>query len=171
LDKKGTKQEERDLRKFVFDKYAAHANAFDWNKGSVIPIVPAVQAVASDADAMEIAHTGFQIADPSSDPSSFKFGQGLYFTTNSLFAQPQSNSVVLVLCLTIPGNVYPVIEQHDAETASLLGSPVVAGYNSHYVVTTKEGRAITRKEESHSDQLVVAQEAQALPVFIIHVNC
>jgi len=171
--KKGTKQEDKDLRKHIYDKYTSHASAFDWNNGRVIPIVPAIQRVKAESDALDIAHTGFQMADPSSDLSAFKFGQGLYFTTDSLFAaEPtsQSNSAILVLCLTIPGNVYPVIEQHDSETVSLMGSPVVAGYNSHYVLTTKDGKAITCKEETHSDQLVVAQESQVLPVFIIQVN-
>lgn len=47
----------------------------------------------------------------------------------------------------------------------------MSGYQSHFVVTTKEGMPI---DELHKyveyNELVVAQEAQATPVFLVYVE-
>jgi len=180
------REKETELRNFVFDRFMEHVSAFEWNANALVPIVPAVQIFGSEQseEVNTIALTGFEI---SPEKESGRFGQGLYFTTNTLLENSEKKETrILVLSLTIPGNVYPVIEQHKLigsnlqESVSpvfegkstLLGNPIVAGYNSHYVLTTKDGgRSILSKEEATpSDELIVAQESQVLPVFVVYVT-
>jgi len=164
-----------ELRNFVYDSYVRFVDSFDWNKDAKIPLVPAIQLVNDEAEALDIAETGFQL----SSTNQAMFGQGLYFTTDCLNifhsekkdASSPSQSFLMIISLTIPGNVYPVIEQHSNDSVSLMGNPIVAGYNSHYVLTTKEGRAIELKEEASAmNELIVSQESQVLPAFIVSIN-
>src|SRR5947207_1906906 len=79
---------------------------------------------------------------------------------------------VLLLCLTIPGNTYPVVEDRDADD-SLLGAAIKSGYQSNYVLTTKDGKPITAnttKEEPVYDELVLDQEAQVVPYAMIEFD-
>jgi len=177
----------------VYDKYASYVDSFDWNTQCMIPVVPAFQILESELEGFDIAETGFEITV---EQQNGKFGQGLYFTTDSINVYHSNNnssnnsnnsddnsnnsndgnkdnntSLVLMISLTIPGNVYPVVEQHSDNSVSLIGNPIIAGYNSHFVLTTKDGNAIQSKEEaSNLNELIVAQESQVLPAFIVHVN-
>jgi hypothetical protein len=53
----------------------------------------------------------------------------------------------------------------------LLGQPIKSGYQSHFVVTNKEGGPITKLNKfSEFNELVVAQEAQAVPIYLVYVT-
>jgi len=70
----------------------------------------------------------------------------------------------------VPGNSYPVIENIN-DSGNFLGKALTAGYNSHTVVTTREGKPITSVDEPEFfTELVIDQEALALPAFIISIN-
>lgn len=63
-----------------------------------------------------------------------------------------------------PGNPYPVVE-HPTDTGhdgSLLGKIITPGYQSHYVLTTKDGMPCKKKlkKSRYYDEIVVNQEAQ-----------
>lgn len=68
----------------------------------------------------------------------------------------------------IPGNVYPITEHHLGEK-SFLGSALKAGYNSHYVLTNKDGNIYDNRGEI-CDEIVVGQSSQILPSFIITLD-
>jgi len=76
---------------------------------------------------------------------------------------------LLVLSYVIPGNIYPVIEQHKSGVDSLLGASLkTPDYHSHYVLTKKDGYAVSSDTDIPVfDELVIAQEAQVVPAFII----
>src|SRR5436190_640877 len=88
--------------------------------------------------AEKIAQTGFA-ALASLDAG--YFGRGIYFTTYILYTLPYScskrNPSVVIGYLNL-GNVFPVTENHKGDE-SLLGLPLKPGYNSHFVITTKDG--------------------------------
>jgi len=81
----------------------------------------------------------------------------------SLHAEP-----AIIISFVAPGNIYPTCEQHKGP-ASLAGKPLrTPGYNAHYVLTKKDGFAVTQKGESPMyDELVVPEESQVAPAFII----
>jgi len=116
---------------------------------------------------MAIAKTGF-VALSTLDAGFY--GKGVYFTTSapySLHYAYLSQEPVLILSFVTPGNVYPVVE-NPKEVDSLLASAIKPGYNSHYVLTCRNGMVITQIEtETFYDELVVDQESQVLPAYIL----
>jgi len=54
----------------------------------------------------------------------------------------------------------------------LFGNPVKAGYNSHWVLTGIDGHAIKSVENSSEifDELVIAQEKQIVPAFVLQLT-
>jgi len=103
---------------------------------------------------------------------------------------------ILVLSLVIPGNIYPVTEQpsdinlmtiSDEESSkakkkpaeTLLGKPCKNGYQSHYAYIyghRSEGRTFgwpctdPHWKGTKYDELVIFQDAQAVPKYVIYVK-
>lgn len=76
-----------------------------------------------------------------------------------------------MLCLTIPGNPNPIVENRKEEN-SHMGKPIQSGYQSNYVLTTLDGNPcdrIFREGEVYYDELILDQEAQVVPVAIIEL--
>jgi len=69
----------------------------------------------------------------------------------------------------IPGNIYPVCENPKSND-SLVGSAVKGGYQSHFVITTKEGIPVENPVEICFSELVIFQEAQCVPAFILRLE-
>src|SRR5688572_13984988 len=70
-----------------------------------------------------------------------------YFTSSARYALPyyatKENPSVLI-CYAVPGNPFPVIENpsnkaDDPNGSSWIGKPLASGYQSHYVLTTRDG--------------------------------
>jgi len=100
---------------------------------------------------------------------------------------PKGNGILVAL--TIPGNTFPVIEHPFEDYNGVItkdvkgeiipnpkgfyGRGVKGGYQSHYTIVSKSNiqDAYPIKEaynpEKHADELVVFQDAQALPVFAL----
>jgi len=104
----------------------------------------------------------------------------------------ENGKIGAVVCLVMPGNVLPVIEHptldekgnpfttRDDQGIKLVPNPegyhhqnVRKGYNSHYTlvpqVPVKEAFPIKGNYDSanHADQLVIFQQPQALPLFVV----
>lgn len=128
--------------------------------------------------ANKIAQTGFAAL---SKLDSGYFGTGIYFTSDVRYAQfysqaasKSSNNLCFVLAAVCPGNVYPVTEAHDGEN-SLRGKPAQSGYQSHYTnVVSKNGdkfgHVCNPPTADNYDELVVFQDVQALPLFVIECS-
>jgi len=135
---------------------------------SILPILPVIHGTQVGT-AWSIATTGF--AALSKVDSGF-FGKGMYFTSFCRYAFPYTqfgNNPCMLVALTNPGNVYPVLEQHKGEY-SLLGQAITPGYNSHYVRTLKNGYCVSAKSDDSFDELVIEQEAQIVPIFILELD-
>jgi len=142
-------------------------SSFSWNKDNKVPILAAVHGTGLNI-AKSIAKTGF--AALASLDSGF-YGKGIYFSTCSLYSLPYATlhpAPTLIISYVVPGTIYPAIEQHKGPH-SLAGKPLrTPGYHSHYVLTQKDGFAISsEKTTPFYDEIVVPLEAQVVPGFIV----
>jgi hypothetical protein len=127
--------------------------------------------------AWKIVHTGFTTVAKKDDGF---FGKGIYFTSSVDYAKfyshitAKSSKLCLILSLVIPGNIYPVTEDHEGPN-SLKGQSVKGvGYQSHFTNVypndfgDKFGHVCNPPTGSVYDELVVFQDAQTLPLFVIY---
>lgn len=155
---------------WVMEQYETLCSQFAWNNVSKyqIPLVPAYHGTDFYI-AEKIAQTGFAVL--STVDAGF-YGKGIYFTTKLLYtmayAYTNQNPAVIVSYINL-GHVYPVTEDHKGPQ-TLLGGPLKQGYNSHFVMTNKMGNNYDRRADVGSplcNEIVVGQESQILPAFII----
>lgn len=158
---------------WVMEQFRRYALQFAWNEGeAAVPIVPALHG--SDlAIAERIAQTGFASLSTLDDGY---FGKGIYFTTSLNYSLPYAvnkETPVVIFSYINMGNPYPVTEDHKGPK-SLLGKGLRSGYNSHFVITTNDGYvydqskySILNTMDAPCNEIVVGQESQILPAFII----
>eukprot|EP01127_Copromyxa_protea_P011849 TRINITY_DN3020_c0_g1_i1.p1 TRINITY_DN3020_c0_g1~~TRINITY_DN3020_c0_g1_i1.p1 ORF type:complete len:103 (-),score=5.89 TRINITY_DN3020_c0_g1_i1:66-374(-) len=78
----------------------------------------------------------------------------------------------IIVSYVLPGNPYPVIENH-AKSGNLVGKPIQSGMfsfdmkQSHYVLTQRNGSIADPTKDEIFDELVIGQESQAVPVYIV----
>jgi len=160
-----------DLRRWVSHSYGLLTQKYKWNSfAEAVPVVPLVHGTDLNV-AWKILDTGFSAL--SSLDAGF-YGRGIYFTSSALYALPYYSvkpSPCLIICLTIPGNIYPVVEDRR-EPNSLLGMPIKSGYQSNYVLTAHDGNPCLHRMQvgSYYDELVLDQEAQVVPIAIIEFD-
>jgi len=159
----------------IIQKYTEYANRFSWNLQDRLPIIVCAHGT-SLATAQKICKTGFVTL--STLDSGF-YGQGMYFTTHIPYIFPYVVSLskpVMIMTLVIPGNVYPVVEDRGCDE-SLMGKSIKSGYQSHFVLTQRSGTIFhlpedeqTSSNEKIYDELVLNQESQVLPIFLIELD-
>jgi hypothetical protein len=158
-----------DLRRHVKDRFNAIVSQQKWNEEEKFsPVIPVVHGTNSGL-AWKIVETGF--ASLAALDAGW-YGSGIYFTTSSLYAAPYymtSTTPALVVCLVNPGNPYPVIEERT-DPDSLMGQPIKAGYQSNHVSTNKQGKIFRGSNAEGYDEIVIPQEAQIMPIYLIELN-
>jgi len=135
-----------------------------FNDGSKSFVVPVVQGTSETA-AAKIAKGGFL---PSTALSDAPYGQGAYLTTRLVSAAPIARKEssapqagrVFVVALALPGHAYPVTQ---ADGSSLAGGQARRGYQSHY-------HSVDDGNTTASDDLVVFEENQTLPLFVVYTG-
>jgi len=157
----------RNMRANVVEKYKQLVMKMDWNTDDINPIVLTAHGT-NLGYAEKICLTGF--ANLSMLDTGF-YGAGIYFTTNAEYCIPYftQNNPVLILSWVIPGNIYPVIERHDSHS-TLLGKPLIGGYGSHYILTSKDGTIHADPSLNIYDEIVIQQETQICPAFILEFS-
>jgi len=161
-----------DERLSIIQRYEDYSNRYSLNKQSKLPIIVCVHGT-SLSGAQKICKTGF--ATLSTLDSGF-YGQGMYFTTHIPYIFPYVVSSVkpaMLMTLVIPGNVYPVIEDRGGSD-SLMGKPIQSGYQSHFVLTQRDGTIFHPKDptslETAYDEIVCNQESQIVPIFMVELD-
>jgi len=156
------------------ESYIGNYSKYLWNKDlkpSDSPIVPVVHGT-NEKVAWNIAAGGFAAL---STLDAGYYGKGIYFSSHALYTVPYfatSSSPVILLCLTIPGNPLPIIE-HPKSDGNFLGLPISGSYQSHYVLTTKNGYPVQKisKDVAHIfDELIIHAEAQVVPIFLLQID-
>ena len=97
------------------------------------------------------------------------YGKGIYFTSFCLYTIPyltNKKEPALLISLANLGNAYPVIENHKSPE-TLMGAATKSGYQSHYVLTQKDGQ-VSQKPPFY-DEIVLSQESQVVPIYIVKI--
>lgn len=166
---------------WVAEQFKKRANLCSYNLDLAVPIIPSVHGTDFFI-AEKIAQTGF--ANISILDEGY-FGKGIYFSTYMLYTLPycavKASPAIIISYLNM-GNVYPVTEHHRAPD-SLSGKAITTGYNSHYIRTTNEGICYQPTEQQLEslkanglepkylcDEIVLPQESQILPAFILSLE-
>jgi len=96
----------------------------------------------------------------------------MYFTTSAQYATPyfvNSTHPAILICLVSCGNPYPVVEERTSPK-SLVGLPIKSGYQSNYVLTSKGGKIATDVSGDVFDEIVIPQESQVIPIFLLELD-
>jgi len=163
------------LRSRALDHFRTTYLAWEWNKDLDIldtPILPVVY-VTDIEQAWSILGHGF---NRSSIQCQGHYGKGIYFFSSALYTIPylaRLQKPSIMICFILPGNPYPVTESiHDSP--NFKGVKLKKGYNSHYVVTTREGRPFSEKNYQHNEtqynEIIIAQKTQILPLFLVGID-
>lgn len=132
----------------------------------MIPVLHGTSVIAATG----IIESGFSAL--SSVDAGF-YGKGMYFSSSALYTTPYYASKAdpaILICLAIPGNPYPVVEPRN-DPNSFLGAPISSGYQSNYVLCTKDGNPCERiMANGLYDELVLDQEAQVVPVVLVQLD-
>jgi hypothetical protein len=156
------------LRQWSMEKLNNFIDKFPWNTDESVKIIP--QCHGTDfSTAQAISITGFATL---SLLDSGWYGQGIYFSSSAKYTIPYfatKPQPTIIISYVIPGNVYPVIESSD-DPNNQCGRPIKAGYQSHYISTTRKGKPITHPTNESYDELVIGQEFQVVPAFILRIN-
>jgi hypothetical protein len=158
-------------RQFVKKHFDSLVKAASWNAGEVAtPILPVVYG-ADAPMAWKIVETGFAALE---SLAAGWYGAGMYYTSDALYATPHmipSNRPALLICLVNTGNPYPVVEDRE-DPKSLRGLPIKSGYQSNYVLTSKRGNVLNQSDKTEEiyNEIVIPQESQVIPVYLIELN-
>jgi len=132
----------------------------------------------SKSTASKIAQTGFSTVATLDDGF---YARGIYFTSDIEYAsyysklanKGKTEIAYLILAFVSPGHIYPVTES-PKDKHSLRGKAGVIspGYQSHYVCVGGPGSLLIgfpspQGNKDFVDELVLFQDAQALPKYII----
>eukprot|EP01124_Arcella_intermedia_P019314 TRINITY_DN2662_c0_g1_i1.p1 TRINITY_DN2662_c0_g1~~TRINITY_DN2662_c0_g1_i1.p1 ORF type:complete len:1596 (-),score=300.24 TRINITY_DN2662_c0_g1_i1:748-5535(-) len=155
-------------RNWVHQNYHLLVQKYGWNTNLELPILPAIHGTEGSI-AVSICETGF--AALSSLDSGF-YGKGIYVTSSCLYALPyyaNKKKPAILICLVTPGNILPIIENFkDAD--SWYGKPVPVGFQSSYVVTSRDGMIASKENISIFDEIVLPSEGQIVPIFLLFID-
>jgi len=157
----------------VHDSYLQQ---FPWNQqANQLKISMMAQGTRSKV-AWDIVKTGFAVLSSPKDEG--WFGKGIYTTSSMQYASGYAHRTAianqdkpaLLICAAIPGNIYPMNETQE-------GISVRTGYQSHFTIVdlsqfpSSEPLLNFESQPNNAvDELVLFQEAQLLPMFIVELR-
>jgi len=140
--------------------------SFPWFKEEELaPVLPVLHGTDASV-AWKIAGTGFSAL---SSLDAGWYGKGMYFSSSAMYTLPYYGSKArpaLLLCFSVPGNPYPVVESR-MEKETLLGQPIYSGYQSNYVLTNKDGVPCSKVQDDYYDEIILDQESQVVPFALV----
>ena len=77
---------------------------------------------------------------------------------------------MVVIALVNPGNFYPTTESPKDTERGFMGKKCKGGYQSHYTVVGDGKYPSSIVTDTAHDELVVFQDAQALPKYIVRLG-
>eukprot|EP01126_Amoeba_proteus_P063176 TRINITY_DN8678_c0_g1_i3.p1 TRINITY_DN8678_c0_g1~~TRINITY_DN8678_c0_g1_i3.p1 ORF type:complete len:618 (+),score=99.89 TRINITY_DN8678_c0_g1_i3:555-2408(+) len=156
----------------VYEHYRSLVEKYPWNDPenieTEVPIVPFLHGTSME-NGWSIVERGFAMI--ATVERGF-YGQGMYFTSCGLYASPhflKYTRPAILIALICPGNIYPVVEDHHG-SESLEGKPLCAGHQSNYVLTNKAGDVWQNDNHPFYDEIVIVQESQVVPIYLLEIN-
>ena len=154
-------------RRLLTKKLNAYAGS---RKEGMTPILPMVHGT-TEGIAWKIAQSGFGTAGTR---DAGYYGAGIYFTSRVSYATSYSSAesqvAVVVIALVNPGNFYPTTESPKDPEKGFMGKKCKGGYQSHYTVVGDGKYPSDIVTDTSHDELVVFQDAQALPKYIVRLG-
>ena len=179
---------DKDQRNLYFFALTHQVSQFraEFNDGSLPFLLPMFSGTTQEG-AKQIADHGYASITPADDGY---YGKGYYLSSDLAHAtsctpetSPGTGVKVCVLSLVLPGNPYPVTEvptkgNGDPNPGSLVGQGCRPGYQSNYTVVTNDLGSPSYPDprgdilnalyhRKVSDELVVFEPTQVLPLFIV----
>lgn len=165
---------EEEWRSWVLDKLKKKVEEFSHNQEKKVKAIPVLQGLRNPEVAWKIAQTGMAVLSQLDDGY---YGNGMYFTSSAeyaidLYTSPNTQDYrTLIICWILLGNVYPCIEPPAKDSpGSFYGKPLKVPHDAHYVVVEKNGMPCPQFKEPNFDEIVVKEEGQVLPVFVLFVK-
>ena len=136
------------------------------------------QGTSEDA-AFKIITNGFGITSSVDDGY---YGRGIYFTSKidyaAKYCKPAKNKgKVFLLSLVISANSFPVTEHPFQNPKGFLGQACKPGYQTHFTIVSSNKisnafpvKSMENENEEKSDELVVFEGSQILPLFLIYTT-
>jgi len=170
---KNTWKGSNEIRLWIMEEFKARVDSFDWNKGSIFPIIAACHGTVLE-NAVKICNGGFAAL---SLVDAGYYGKGIYVTSYAIYSlqyamgnHPVDINPVIIISYVLPGHPYPVVEDFNGED-SISGSALKPGCQSHYVRTYPNGCVVRTPNPSISyDEIVINQENLVVPAFIIRLE-
>jgi len=81
---------------------------------------------------------------------------------------PPKKKPAFLVCLVTPGNSRPIVEA-PKEANSFLGAFIDPGYQSHFILTNRDGLPCTLRQDFFFNELVIDKESQIVPIFLVTV--
>jgi len=179
-------EDHSESRTWIFDRFEKITQQFPWNKDEAIKIIPLIHGTDYET-ALKICSTGFASL---SVLDSGWYGQGVYFSSSAKYVIPYmlKPKPAIIISYVIPGNIFPVFEDPRIKDDTRIkddprikedprqkkhsysGKAIKPGYQSHYVVTKVNGYPAEKTSNHCFDELVVGQEDQIVPAFILKVD-
>jgi len=148
----------------IFDKKISLLNSTH----DLAPVMLAVHGTSLDV-AWKICLNGFAAIPNISDAG--WYGKGIYFSTYATYCLPylKSGSPAIIVVCVMPGNPHPIIE-NKTDPNNFNGAALKHGCQSHYILTTKDGLIYPNMGEDYFDELVIEQESQVVPMYVVEIN-
>ena len=163
--------------------HSTYCSKFSWNDCTNSWVFPMLQGTSEGA-VWQICQQGFGVVGTTDDGF---YGKGVYFTSWLGYADKYAKrgtdgSKPFIVSMVIPGNFFPVVEHpfaadgSSANPTGFKGKACRTGYQSHF--TLVDGRDINKAfpikgaidPATAADELVIFQEAQALPIFVFYTK-
>jgi len=160
------------LRSKTLDHFERQILNFEWNFNLQLEDCPilAVAHATCLKKATKILVTGF--ASISIIDKGY-YGKGMYFSSSALYTIPYclyAPDPCIIICFLLPGNPFPVIE-NPSTSENLIGSPIISGYQSHYIVTSMNGFPSPDENKSRKfNEILIDQESQVVPIFLVELD-
>jgi len=163
--KQDWKQESNSSRQFVYDRLEGYLSNFPWNQNTE-PKIALFLHGTDEAAVWSICQSGF--ATLATRDNGY-YGKGIYFThyAEKAAKYTESGQKIFIISSVVPGNAFPAVESPFSEK-SLMGHPLIPGYTSHYALVDKDGLPFSGG--TLFDELVVFQESQILPRYVIYAT-
>lgn len=162
------------LAESFYQFHEKYAMGFPWNKKQhlcwVVPMIHGTKPEILD----EVTKAGFGLVF---QKNLGYYGQGIYTTSKFDYARIYGTS--FIICMTLPGNIFPILEPPFLDAEKMIpnpkgyyAKPCKPGYQSHYTcvpIASGPSPLETEPTEKTADELAIYESGHLLPLFLITI--
>jgi len=164
-------------RRAYLTQFAAYAGTCPWKHDLLPKVIPMLQGT-SEKEVWQICQNGLS---KTGETDSGYYGSGVYFTSKLSYASqyakadPGGKGKPFVLAVVTPGNLFPVVEK-PSDRVNYRNQGCRNGYQSHFTIVDGRSKVSAFPIQGPidpaiaADELIIFQEAQALPIFVFYTD-